>query len=327
MKKKLLCAFMIIVALALNVLIILEGQHLTENEGDIPGIIVKSLICAALDALVIGVIIKYDNIYNSLREMIGLRSMIFNLAKNDFKTKFVGSFLGRIWAFIRPIITVLVYWFVFEVGLGSNPVDGCPFVLWLLTGLVPWFYFSDVLGSGTAAMIEYQYLVKKIVFKISTLPLVKVLSALFVHLFFTMLPIIVYCCYGNAPHIYMLQIFYYMFCMVVFLLALIYFTSAVVLFFKDTMQIISVILEIGIWLTPIMWQLDRIPKSVSWVRYIFKLNPMYYIVYGYRDSIISKVWFFDKLYLTSYFWILTTLLFIFGLRTFNKLKVHFADVL
>jgi len=324
MKKKLLCAFVVVIAIVLNILIILEGQHLTETEGDIPGIIVKSLICLVLDAFVIGFIVKYDSLYNSAWEIFGLRQMIWNLAKNDFKTKYVGSFLGKIWAFIRPIITVLVYWFVFEVGLGSSPVDDCPFVLWLLTGLVPWFYFSDVLGSGTAVMIEYQYLVKKIVFKISTLPVVKVISSLFVHLFFVMLPIIVYCCYGNAPHIYMIQLIYYMFCMVIFLLALIYFTSSIVLFFKDTMQIIGIILEIGIWLTPIMWRLTMVPEEVRW---LFKLNPMYYIVYGYRDSIISKVWFWDKLYLTSYFWILTAVLFLFGMRTFNKLKVHFADVL
>ncbi|MBE5927839.1 MAG: ABC transporter permease [Lachnospiraceae bacterium] len=262
--------------------------------------------------------------FQAVMDIVHSRELIFNLAKNDFKTKYVGSFLGMLWAFIRPIITVLVYWFVFQVGLGSSDVNGCPFVLWLLTGLVPWFYFSDVLGSGTAVLIEYQYLVKKIVFNISTLPIVKVISSLFVHLFFTALPIIVYCCYGNMPHLYMFQILYYMFCMVAFLLALVYFTSSVVLFFKDTMQIIGVIIEIGIWMTPIMWQLTLIPEQFRWV---FKLNPMYYIVYGYRDSIISKVWFWDRPVLSIYFWIVTILLFIFGVKMFNKLKVHFADVL
>ncbi len=285
---------------------------------------VKVIMCLFFDILLICMLRRFDSLCTSLGEMTGYRNLIFNLAKNDFKSKYVGSFLGIMWAFIRPIITVLVYWFVFQVGLGSNDVNGCPFVLWLLTGLVPWFMFSDVLGSGTSSLIEYQYLVKKIVFKISTIPIVKVLSALFVHLFFIMLPITVYCCYGNAPHIYMLQILYYMVCMVVFLLAVVYFTSSVALFFKDTMQIIGVILEVGIWITPIMWQLTMIPEPFRW---IFKLNPMYYIVYGYRDSIISKVWFWDKLYLTGYFWGVTILLFIFGIRTFNRLKAHFADVL
>lgn len=287
-------------------------------------LIAKALLCLVFDILLICMLRRFNSLCTSLGEMIQSRTLILNLAKNDFKSKYVGSFLGMLWAFIRPIITVLVYWFVFQVGLGSGDVNGSPFVLWLLTGLVPWFFFSDALGSGTAALIEYQYLVKKIVFKISTIPVVKVVSSLFVHLFFTMLPIIVYCCCGNAPHLYMLQLIYYMICLTVFLTALLYFTSSVALFFKDTMQIIGVILEVGIWLTPIMWQLTLIPEQFRW---LFKLNPMYYIVYGYRDSIISKVWFWDKLYMTGYFWGVTILLFIGGIRIFNKLKVHFADVL
>ena len=101
------------------------------------------------------------------------------------------------------------------------------------------------MGSGTAALIEYQYLVKKIVFKISTIPVVKVVSSLFVHLFFTMLPIIVYCCCGNAPHLYMLQLIYYMICLTVFLTALLYFTSSVALFFKMCIRDRTIIDALG----------------------------------------------------------------------------------
>lgn len=48
------------------------------------------------------------------------KSLIWNLAKNDFKTKFAGSYLGIIWAFVQPVITVLLYWFVFEVALPAG---------------------------------------------------------------------------------------------------------------------------------------------------------------------------------------------------------------
>lgn len=266
----------------------------------------------------------YGNFLSSLKDMYNSKGMIFNLAKNDFKTKYVGSLLGTLWAFIRPVITVLVYWFVFQVGLHSDDVNGYPFVLWLMTGLVPWFYFSEALAGGTSSLLEYQFLVKKIVFNVATIPLVKVISALFPHVFFTGVTLIIYCCFGNLPHIYMIQLLYYMLCMVVFMLALVYFTSSVVLFFKDTIQIIGVVLEIGIWMTPIMWQLSWIPEQF---RMIFKLNPMYYIVFGYRDSVISRVWFWEHPVLTIYFWVITLILFVFGARVFNKLKIHFADVL
>ena len=74
-------------------------------------------------------------------ELYQNRALIFSLAKNDFKTKYAGSYLGIVWAFIQPIITILVYWFVFSVGLRSGAVQEYPFVLYLVSGIVPWFFF------------------------------------------------------------------------------------------------------------------------------------------------------------------------------------------
>ena len=126
---------------------------------------------------------------NLLKDLISNRKLIWNLSKNDFKSRFSGSYFGIIWAFIQPVVTVLVYWFVFEKGLHAGRINlrsgiDVPFVLWLVAGLVPWFFFSEALCGGTNALIEYSYLVKKVVFKVSILPLIKVISALFVHLFF-----------------------------------------------------------------------------------------------------------------------------------------------
>ena len=56
---------------------------------------------------------------NMLKEIISNRKLIWDLSKNDFKTRFAGSYLGIIWAFVQPIVTVLVYWFVFEKGVLS----------------------------------------------------------------------------------------------------------------------------------------------------------------------------------------------------------------
>ncbi len=287
-------------------------------------VVAKFIVCILLDFFIILFLIKHTTILDVCNEIYGQRELVFNLAKNDFKTRYVGSYLGIVWAFIRPVITVVVYWFVFQVGMRSSDVNHFPFVLWLIAGLVPWFYFSDALGSGTNSLIEYQYLVKKIVFNINTLPIVKIISALIVHAAFVIFTIIIYWCYGYAPDLYTFQLIYYSFCMAVFTLALVYFTSSAVIFFRDITQIIGVILEVGIWITPIMWQLTVIPDFLRW---IFKLNPIYYIVSGYRDSLIAKVWFWDNLYLTAYFWGLTVILFILGTRVFNKLKIHFADVL
>lgn len=254
------------------------------------------------------------------------RKLTLQLAKNDFKTKYAGSYLGTIWAFIQPIVTVLVYWFVFEIGLRSGQELEVPFVLWLIAGIVPWFFFSDALSSGTNALIEYQYLVKKVVFQINILPIVKIISASFVHCFFVLFTFVLYACYGYFPDLYSLQVVYYSFCMFVLLLGMCYATSAVVGFFRDLSQVINIILQVGIWITPIMWNIDLM-NLPTWLINILKLNPMYYIVSGYRDAMINKIWFWEKPGLTIYYWALCLIVLYVGTNIFKKLKVHFADVL
>lgn len=95
-------------------------------------------------------------------ELYQNRKLVLSLAKNDFKTKYAGSYLGIVWAFIQPIVTILVYWFVFSVGLKAGTVSDYPFVLYLVSGIVPWFFFQDALNGGTNALIEYNYLVKRL---------------------------------------------------------------------------------------------------------------------------------------------------------------------
>ena len=261
-------------------------------------------------------------------ELYRNRRLVLKLAKNDFKTKYAGSYLGIVWAFVQPIVTVLVYWFVFSVGFKAGTGDlGVPFVLYLVAGIVPWFFFQDALNGGTNSMIEYNYLVKKVVFKISVLPIVKIISALFVHAFFVAFIILLYTAYGRFPDIYYLQLVYYTFCVFALVLGLTYATCAIVVFFRDLTQIISIILQVGVWLTPIMWVAETMLVDHPMLHQILKLNPMYYVVSGYRDAFIMKNWFWKHPGWTLYFWAFTVVCFLFGSWVFNRLKVHFADVL
>ena len=260
------------------------------------------------------------------KEIYQNRRLIFNLAYNDFKTKYAGSYLGIFWAFTQPIVTILVYWFVFQIGLRSTEVSSYPFVLYLTSGIVPWFFFSDALNGGTNALIEYNYLVKKVVFKISVLPVVKIISAAFVHVFFVGFAMIICALYGYYPSLYSLQFIYYFVCAFIFTLGLVYATSAIVVFFRDLTQIIGIFLQIGIWMTPIMWDFNMLAPYPLLMK-IFKLNPIYYIVTGYRDTFLGKVGFWEHWEWAIYFWVVTALLFVFGSVVFKRLKVHFADVL
>ena len=247
-----------------------------------------------------------------------------SLAKNDFKTKYAGSFFGIFWAFVQPTITIFVYWFVFSIGFRSPGVSGYPYIIWLMSGLVPWFYFSEALNGGTNSLIEYNYLVKKVVFDIDVLPLVKLIASIFVHIFFTAIVFLLCWFYGFKPDFYSLQLIYYILCMFVMLVGICYLTSAIVCFFKDLTQIINIILQVGIWMTPIMWDISGFSATV---KRIFMLNPLYYIVDGFRDALLYKRWFVDKPLWTIYFWVFTVLIFVIGRKVFSKLRIHFADVL
>lgn len=256
------------------------------------------------------------------------RRLVMKLAKNDFKTRYAGSYFGTFWAFVQPIVTIMVYWFVFSVGFRQNTKGiGVPFVLYLVAGIVPWFFFQDALVGGTNALLEYNYLVKKVVFNISVLPIVKILSALFVHGFFVVFTIILYAGYGRLPDWYVLQIFYYSACVFVLATGVVYVTCAVVVFFRDLTQIINIALQVGVWLTPIMWVAEDSLQGHPLIQKLLQLNPMYYIVSGYRDALIMKRWFFERPLWTLYFWVFAALCFLFGNWVFKRLRVHFADVL
>jgi len=263
---------------------------------------------------------------NVLRDLVVNRKLIGQLSKNDFKTKFAGSYFGIFWAFVQPIVTVLVYWFVFQVAMPSLPVQDVPYVLWLIGGLIPWFFFSDAWNGGTMAFVDYSYLVKKVVFNISIIPFVKVTSAWFTHLTFLIFMAVIYIVYGQYPDMYWLQIPYYSLAVFLYSLALSYITSSILVFFKDLSQVLNIIMQIGIWVTPILWNMET-TNMPQIVKDILKLNPLYYIVNGFRDTLIYKKWFFEDVNMTIYFWLITLFLYKLGTWMFKKLRVHFADVL
>ena len=286
----------------------------------------KVIACIVIAATIVIFICFYDKITVLPQELFQSRHLIWKLAKNDFKKRYAGSYLGAVWAMVQPVVTVAMYYVVFDVimGTGKSMVPDKPYVLFLTAGLVPWFYFSEALNNGTNALLEYNYLVKKVVFKISVLPIIKIIAATFIHVFFAVVLLVIAACYGFFPTIYTIQLVYYSFCLFILVLGMCYTTCAVMVFFKDIGQIIGILLQIGMWATPILWDIGGISPTAQM---LVKINPLVYIVNGYRASIFEKQWFFEDFYSTMYFWIITVVIFGVGALVFKRLKVHFADVL
>ena len=293
-------------------------------------ILKKSIACVLIAAAVAAFIILYDKITVLPWELYQNRRLIWKLAKSDFKKRYAGSYMGAFWALVQPVVTVALYYVVFDVifqdrqRLASGGVMDVPFVPFLVAGLVPWFYFSEALTSAMMALLEYNYLVKKVVFKISVLPIIKIIAATFIHAFFVCVALIIACIYGYYPSLYTLQVFYYSACMFIFVLAISYTTCSVVIFFRDLQSIVNIFLQVGMWATPILWNIDRFDTKVQM---FLKINPLVYIVEGYRSAIYGRQWFWEDFYSTVYFWVITVVLFIIGAVIFKRLKVHFADIM
>ncbi len=329
MKKSKKIGITVFVALALVMAAIIIVH---DNPGADPQeeLLKKLISCGVIAAACIVFVKLYDKLVVLPVELYQSRHLIWKLARNDFKKRYAGSYLGAVWAMAQPVVTVVMYYIVFDKIFGSSgpKLRGgteVPFVLFLTAGLVPWFYFTEALNNGTNALLEYNYLVKKVVFKISILPIIKIIAATFIHVFFVGVLLVVAAVYGYYPSVYMLQLVYYSVCLFVFVLALSYTTCAVVVFFKDLSQIINIVLQIGMWATPILWNINDLGDSP--VVTLLKLNPLVYIVNGYRSAIYEHEWFFWDFFSTMYFWIVTVLLFGLGALVFKRLKVHFADVL
>lgn len=258
-------------------------------------------------------------------KLVQKRHLIWTFAKQEFVSKYMGSLLGVVWAFIQPAITILVYWFVFQIGFKSIPVGQVPYILWLVSGIIPWFYFQETLLYATNSVTDNKFLVKKVVFDVELLPVIRMVSSLFVHLFFVAVLLILYLSYGYSFKGNNLQLLYYLAAMLFFMQGLTMLTSAIVVFIRDISPFIAMLLQIGFWLTPIFWAMTLIPSRYS---AILQFNPMYYIVEGYRASLFGEGWFWQREpLLTVVFWIVALLTFGLGRFVFKRLRPHFSDVL
>jgi teichoic acid transport system permease protein len=262
------------------------------------------------------------------RELKDKRKMIADLAGSDFKKRFAGSYFGVIWMFVNPVVTVLIFFFIFQLGMKSvPPVPDTPYVIWLIPGLVPWFFFNESVSGITNCLNEYNYLVKKVVFPVELLPVIKVCSCALVHACFLAIMFAVFLIGGNRPLITWIQVLYYSLAAMILALGIGFLTSSINVFFRDMTQIVGIGLQFGMWLAPIMYWDGMFTAERPWMGPLFKINPVYYIVTGYRDSMLTGNWFWERPLNTLYFWAVTIAIFYVGLKIFTKLRPHFSDVL
>lgn len=270
--------------------------------------------------------------FTILKEHKGFGKQTFMLAINDLKKTYKGSMLGPLWAIMKPLFQLFVYWFAFTVGIrgGSGRTEmGVPYFTFLVVGFVPWFFISDTISRGSKSIRSNKQFVTKVSFPVSVIMTYTTLSKFFVHIFLMSIAYIYLLCSGIAPNIYHLQFFFYASLMFIFFLTLLWSLAPMSAFSRDFENFIVTIMSGLFWLSGICYDSYTLDSTV--VRNIILCNPITYFVNGYRKTFICNQWFFEGNYYPELENIIFVLEFIFvimiGIFNYNRLRKRLPDVL
>lgn len=266
------------------------------------------------------------NFIQIIKDHLAYRQQIFKLAKADLVKTYRGAALGWSWAIIKPAVTIFVYWFAFSIGLrAGKDVNGYPFFLWLISGLMPWFYMNDMLSQGTDSIRKYSYLVTKMKFPVSTIPTFVSISKFMIHVILLAISIIIFIAMGYAPNIYIVQLPFYMLLNFAFFTVFSLFSSLLSSMSKDFSNLIKSFITAIFWLSGILWNANTI--QIGWLKKLLMLNPVTYIVEGYRNCFINGVWFWQEPGKLLIFIGILVILTLISIWTYRRLRKEIPDVL
>jgi len=265
-----------------------------------------------------------QRLFNFIFTIYQQRYLIKFLTKREFVSRYIGTLAGVLWAIIHPLFTIMVFWFIFSVGFKVTGPSEIPFLLYFVTGYAPWLMFSEVLIISTNGARGNLVLIKKTTFPSEVLPFVYMGAASITHAIFLIIIIMLMFFYSVPFSFYIVQVFYYYIVLCFFLIGLCWILSAANVFHRDVGQAIGIIINFWFWLTPIIWVKEIIPSNYQWLIFI---NPMTYIIEGYRKSLLYQESLFLDFPVTIYFLSLSALSFAMGALIYKRLKLEFADAI
>ena len=253
------------------------------------------------------------------------RKRMIRLARYELKAQNNGTLFGFLWNFFNPALQILVFWFVFAIGLQVHaPRDNYPYIVWMIVGIIPWFYISAVLQTSTMSIYSYSGILKHVYLPLSIVPVKTVFSGFIGHLW-AMLVVFFVMLVSRSPVSAMVwQLPYYMFCSICFLIGWGLLASAIAVVFKDLQKILIAVIRLLFYISPIVWSQENLPQNLQ---FIFNLNPFAYILEGYRNCILYGQSLTVDWKTGAYFWIITILLFLLGASTHMKFRRKFMDLI
>lgn len=257
-------------------------------------------------------------------ELLRYKDLFYTLAKRDYKVRYVQTYLGISWSFIKPILTIGVFTLVFSRGL-SIDTQGIPYPIFALCGLAGWSYFSSVMNSSGGSIIAAQNMVQKIYFPRLIIPMAKAVVGLldFGILFLMLMVFLVIYQYPIGPQF----VFFPLFILLSILasLSMGIFLSALSIRYRDFQQIVPFIIQFGMFLTPVAYPSEMVLSKIpNWAGLLYYLNPMAGVIDGLRWSILSANAPSNLSYISFGFVII---LFFSSLYYFKKVEKKIADII
>ncbi len=256
-------------------------------------------------------------------------SLVYQLVRRDFEQRYVGSIAGWVWGLIHPLVLLGVYTFVFvyafQMRLPPGEVtDSYP--VFLFAGMLPWLLFSETLQRSSSSLVEYTNLIKKSIFPAEVVPLSILLSTFISHFLAMALLLAVVGLWLHPLGLAVLVLPLYLLLLGLLSLGLSWIAAGLHVYIRDTAQVLAVVLTAWFWLTPIFLFEDMfVSRFDGRLSLLLKLNPLVYVVRGYRDSILANqfpAW--QDLAILSVFALAA---FLVGGLFFRYSKRGFADVL
>ena len=254
---------------------------------------------------------------NIVGRLYEYRELLKSNVKKDIRGKYKGSFLGILWSFINPLLTVLVYAIVFPYILRVKQEN---YLIFLIIGIIPWAFFTYVITYVTTTILNNAEVIKKVYFPREILPISVATSGL-VNFFISCIIIFLFVIFsGIGLTKYIILIPVVAFIQFILSLGLIFITSAVDIYIRDLEYIVTFFINLLFYATPIIYSVDMFPERFRWV---LKLNPLSNLIEAYRDIL----YYGQMPNLTSLFYVaITSIIILFiGYFTFRKLEKGFAE--
>ena len=277
---------------------------------DVPTIIIKPT--KGLASLQLGAVWEY-------------RELLYFLVWRDVKVRYKQATLGMAWIILQPLASMLIYTIIFGRLLNA-PSDGIPYPVFVYAGLLPWQYFANSLNRSSTNLVDNAHLITKVYFPRLIIPLSGVISSLvdFGIAFIVLLGLMLFYRIPPTPATLLLPVF--------ILLAMItalgfgLWFSALNVRFRDIKHLIPFIIQIWMYLTPVVYSVTLIPERFRWV---LALNPMTAVVEGFRWALLGSA--MNAVSFTNgLFWVsvgIALAVFISGLFYFRSVERTFADII